>query len=158
MRGLASLDLVRVGSPNMVSHTGTLLAGKLLHTGQIDKMISSFIGGCVLLYHPPRSDCDCSSFLGISTLSSSISRARYPSNSYHRAPSPNAYAHTPRGYPRFSHPLARLLRWRRVRYLSATTKAVYPKVLKSPGLARNIASSMGEDTSSNMPLRVTLLS
>ena len=95
-------------------------------------------------------------FLGISTLSSFISRARYLWNSYHRVPSPNACAHTPQGYPRFSLPLVLLLRWRRVRYLSGTTRAVYPKGSRFPGSVRSIVSSMGEDTCSNMPSREML--
>lgn len=58
--GSGQLGLGACGLPNLASHRRKQVhrfVGKLLHTGQIGKMISSFIGGFILLiYYPPRSD------------------------------------------------------------------------------------------------------
>ena len=134
----------------------TRFVGKLLHTGQINKMISSYIGGFILFCCPLRIKSLIPFFLETSILNNFIFKGRYPWNSYHKVPSPNVYALTLRGYLPFLRPPAHLLRWRKARYQSVTMKAAYPKGLRYPGSPRSIVSSMGEDTCSNTPLREML--
>lgn len=157
MQVLDSLDLVRATCLIYSRYScETQFVGKLLHTGQIDKMISSYIGGFILFCYPLLIKSLNPFFSETSILSNFTFKGRYPWNSYHRAPLPNVYALTPRGYPQFLHPPVHLLRLRKARYLFVTTKAACPKELRSPGSPRSIVSSMGEDTCSNTPFQEML--
>jgi hypothetical protein len=154
---LASLGLVRCELPNLFAQRLGNIFGRKVAPYRADRQDDIFIYRRVHTTSlSPTNESVIPLILETNTLSNSISRERYPWNSYRRAPSPSVYALTLPGYPRFLLPPARLRRWRRARYLSDTTKEAYPKVLRFLESPRNIASSMGEDTCSNLPLRVML--